>query len=788
MNSPVPATWILWLSFLGFLIPRISAAEVTGEVVEATTGQRLPARIYLRDELGGWHFVESAATNGSAIRYEKRNWVNARAEEFHTTISAHPFRAKLAPGRYELIVERGKEYAAVTNSVTVSTEAMAVRIPLKRWINLAARHWYSGETHVHRLPSELPNLQLAEDLNVAFPLTYWVTRGYQAPASGDKNQSEPPPEGLVPIDDTHVFWPRNTEWEIFTINGRAHTLGAVFALGHRKPFELGVPPVRAVAERARAEGALLDIDKPDWPWSMTLPTTMGAQLYELANNHIWRTEFGFTNWNSPTPVWLRPPLQPQSGNEREWVLFTLENYYTLLNCGLNLMPTAGTANGVHPVPLGFSRAYVHLPGGFSYEQWKEGLAAGRSFITTGPMLFATVNRRAPGERFASTESSFNALVEGEILSEQPLSFAEILHDGQPVRTIMGRNERTDSGAYRTVFRAEIAMTQSGWLAVRAWEDRPGGRVRYAHTAPWQVTLEGRPRVPRVAERDYLVERVRSQIERSRGVLPAEAIQEYEQALQYYQGLPARSEIDPTARGDHFDAAQWRGIPGRVYVRPYPGGRHPRMGFFDGALAPQRETKISVFTPWDPDSFVVVDVPEAIWSNLGLTYLAHTHIDTIWDQQGVKLPPLEWARQGDGSLTHERELPNGIRFGARVVPHRDRVEMELWLKNGTAAKLTNLRVQNCVMLKGATGFSAQSNGNKRLESPFAGVRSDDGRRWILTAWDHCDRVWANPPVPCIHSDPKFPDLAPGETGRLKGWLWFYEGSDLDAYLVRLKATL
>ena len=66
------------------------------------------------------------------------------------------------------------------------------------------------------------------------------------------------------------------------------------------------------------------------------------------------------------------------------------------------------------------------------------------------------------------------------------------------------------------------------------------------------------------------------------------------------------------------------------------GRHPRIGFLDGAIRPQRETKISVFTPWDPHSYVVVDVPEAIWSNLGLTYLAHTHIDTVWTKKKIEV--------------------------------------------------------------------------------------------------------------------------------------------------------
>ena len=69
----------------------------------------------------------------------------------------------------------------------------------------------------------------------------------------------------------------------------------------------------------------------------------------------------------------------------------------------------------------------------------------------------------------------------------------------------------------------------------------------------------------------------------------------------------------------------------LLVLPYPGGRHPRIGFLEGAVRPQRETKISVFTPWDDASYVVADVPEAIWSNLGLTYLAHTHVPTVWTQ-------------------------------------------------------------------------------------------------------------------------------------------------------------
>jgi hypothetical protein len=223
----------------------------------------------------------------------------------------------------------------------------------------------------------------------------------------------------------------------------------------------------------------------------------------------------------------------------------------------------------------------------------------------------------------------------------------------------------------------------------------------------------------------------------------------------------------------------------LLVLPYPGGRHPRIGFLDGAVNPQRETKISVFTPWDDSSYVVVDAPEALWSNLGLTYLAHTHIPTIFDQQGVRLEALEWNRRSDGILDITRRLPNGISFAAQVRPLTNAVLMELWLTNGTKHTLSDLRVQNCVMLKGAAGFTAQTNANKVLAKPFVACKSDDGKRWVITAWEPCHRAWANPLVPCLHSDPKFPDCPPGEALRVRGWLSFYEGTDIEGEFKRLE---
>ncbi|MEO8495023.1 MAG: hypothetical protein ABI614_08125, partial [Planctomycetota bacterium] len=84
-----------------------------------------------------------------------------------------------------------------------------------------------------------------------------------------------------------------------------------------------------------------------------------------------------------------------------------------------------------------------------------------------------------------------------------------------------------------------------------------------------------------------------------------------------------------------------------------------------------------------------------------------------------------------------------------------------------------------------GFAELTTDNKLLRSPYVACRNAEGNRWIITAWEHCVRPWANSPCPCMHSDPQFPDCPPGETKRLRGWLSFYEGTDIEGELNRIE---
>jgi hypothetical protein len=508
--------------------------RLTGEVVDAATGKPVAARLYISDARGTWFFARSAAPGGSAIRYEKKSSVNPLSVELHTTLSAHPFEVDLPAGMYTLEVERGKEYRTLARTVEVAGGPVTVKLALERWIDLGARGWYSGDTHVHRSVDELPALQLAEDLNVTFPLVWWVTKDATPPAKGDKTSAVPAAE-LAEIDPTHVISTRNTEYEIFSVGGKSHTLGAFFALNHGAALEAGAPPVRAIAEEAHRRGALLDLEKHDWPWSIALVPVMQVDLFELANNHLWRTEFAYKNWSTPGAAYMGLPDQARTGGERQWILYGLDTYYALLDCGFRLRPAAGTASGVHPVPLGFSRVYVHLDGPFTFKDWYRGLSEGRSFATTGPMLFAKVNGQDPGHVFKEgSPATFE--VQGAAVSETPIRKLEIVANGKVVRQIEIEVRKSAEGAAESRFDEKVQLERSGWLAVRAFEERPGGRMRFAHSGPVWIEMPGRPLRPSRAEAEFLLRRVTDEIKRSSGVVPPAALEEYEKARQFYEGI------------------------------------------------------------------------------------------------------------------------------------------------------------------------------------------------------------------------------------------------------------
>jgi hypothetical protein len=265
---------------------------------------------------------------------------------------------------------------------------------------------------------------------------------------------------------------------------------------------------------------------------MMLPPVLDVTLFELSNNHVWRTGFAFRAFGEAPPESWAVERDAKGWTESGWLTFGFRNYYALLDCGFRMWPTAGTASGVHPVPLGFGRVYVKVPDPFSYEAWMKGLGSGRSFVTTGPLLLATADGKDPGELLSGAGPR---RLQGTAESSVPLASIEIVADGGRIRRLEPLNRPRPGGGFESPFDEVVEVDASGWFALRCFERRPDGRPRFAHTAPWHVEVEGRPLRPLRTDVEYLAGRLEAELARNATILPEAALEEFRKALAFYRG-------------------------------------------------------------------------------------------------------------------------------------------------------------------------------------------------------------------------------------------------------------
>jgi hypothetical protein len=213
--------------------------------------------------------------------------------------------------------------------------------------------------------------------------------------------------------------------------------------------------------------------------------------------------------------------------------------------------------------------------------------------------------------------------------------------------------------------------------------------------------------------------------------------------------------------------------------------------------------------WPSQEYLWLDFPEAIFTDQGLLYLSHVNppLPVLFSD----LPKVEWRQTPEG-MTFERELPNGVRFGGSVTrKHPSTVALELHLTNGSDQALTHIRLQTCLFLRGVKEFCDFTRDSKFVhvadlgwitltqartikregapytigfggkgepvaDSPVIVCVSNQAPRLVAMTWyDATASMTVNPGHPCMHADPGFPDLAPGETASVHGEVIFFEGA-------------
>jgi hypothetical protein len=165
-------------------------------------------------------------------------------------------------------------------------------------------------------------------------------------------------------------------------------------------------------------------------------------------------------------------------------------WYRLLNCGFRIPATAGTdvfLNRIGSNLPGGDRVYVHVSGSLSYKAWIDGLTAGKSFVTSGPMLTFTTNGMGPGAVLRVGEKP-RVSVQATARSLFPLAKAELVHNGKVIAAAT-----LDDDGLTAKLEREITLDQGGWLAFRAQgpgtSDTATASLN-AHTNPVYVEVNG----------------------------------------------------------------------------------------------------------------------------------------------------------------------------------------------------------------------------------------------------------------------------------------------------------
>jgi hypothetical protein len=226
-------------------------------------------------------------------------------------------------------------------------------------------------------------------------------------------------------------------------------------------------------------GAWVDMEKP-YGWDAPLwvasgqPFSAGLANANMCRDGMYRGGEEPGNCKPRDSLRLPPPL----GNG----FWTLETYYHMLNCGLRIPPSAGSASGGMPNPVGYNRIYVYVEGAFSYEKWWEGFRQGRSFVSNGPLLRGRAAGKLPGHVFsAPAGEEVNVELTVQFTSQDAVRAIEIVKDGRVERTVPLEDATRSGGLGRVSFK------KSGWFAVRAMVDHPK-TFRFAHTAPYYVEI------------------------------------------------------------------------------------------------------------------------------------------------------------------------------------------------------------------------------------------------------------------------------------------------------------
>jgi hypothetical protein len=466
--------------------------RVEGLIVDDTTGQPVAATLLITDSSGKIVEIEGEHAHVEYLA-KRRCYVDGA------------FSLSSRADRLGIEIRRGLETLPLKVEINCSRQSGdAMTFRLKRWIDMRALGYLSGDTHVHLLSTAESHLQMrAEDLNVLNLLVSDFT-GDVEKFTGRLDPVSTPSHAVY-VGQEARDWQQGhvVLMRIKQIIQPFQPFGGTFQ-GRREP---NVVLARALRECQRQGGVA------SWAHFCNLP---GAESpVDIALGLV--DGIDLITYDDPTQLpshW--GPWKNSGMSQAEFtVMRSLDLYYQYLNSGFRLPIAAGTDKMGGNIPVGSNRLYARVGPDPTYDGWLAGLKAGNGFVTNGPMLTFDVDGHTSGE-VVEFNGRRSVKVRASARSLLPFATLEIVLNGESV-AIKRVSPRSSPPANR-IFSAELETTldlrQSSWLAARVAEDPdskerilPRGLTVFAHTNPVYFLHQG-TKVRDIAAIQYLQKYVR----------------------------------------------------------------------------------------------------------------------------------------------------------------------------------------------------------------------------------------------------------------------------------------
>ncbi len=458
------------------------------------------------------------------------------------------------PGPIRIEAWKGFEFAPGVRELSLKPrERRRVELTLSRTADVKSLGYDSGDTHLHFLRRNAEEEAIIFDLLAAEDIRYGTPLGYNEPAG--------PYNGVREILDYPQLLGLGAKSEkerdgIRILSGQEYRSGTY---GHLNLY---------LRDDLVREGEKLNAN--DWPlYGMVGRETKerGGFAIHAHGGYAQSIYADFVQGDVDAVELLQ--FAVYRGIE-------LQDWYHILNTGYRF-PIVGASDYPACRKLGDCLTYVLRHGAPQasppdMKGWMTGMAKGRSFVTTGPMLLLDVEGSEPGSIISLKDGESKKSARVRVMSPTaPVDRVQVIANGKVVSEVGVPAGQGVSSWFETSLPVDVS--RSTWIATRAFNVRPADAPdAEAHTNPIYLDHDGKAAYSQ-ASLDAIVARLDGQMAKHR----ARNFKEKAKVLDYFQtsrdilmkiraagglptaGVPAewkadlvRSKLDPSAR-THDDA-------------------------------------------------------------------------------------------------------------------------------------------------------------------------------------------------------------------------------------------